>query len=160
MSFLDKLFGRRRVPGDQPPPYSEALDRGDFIAAVPLLQEAIKHEDTRAMIGFGVMLVLGRGVERDPLEGLAWIRQAAVRGDLRGQLMLGMYLMSGIGVSRDDSEAAHWLFRAAKGGLIEAANHLSDLVLRNPKVVGEHFSQDEFMAVLKRAHRPQTQVVH
>lgn len=144
--FLD-LFRQREE--EARPSYEVALDSGDNVSAIPLLQAAVRAQDPRAMVSYGTMLLLGRGIEQDTADGLAWIRQAAVRGDLRGMMLLGGYLAAGLHIHRDDGEAAFWLWKAAASGLIEAADALSDVVLRSPHVIGLHFSQADFDALMR-----------
>lgn len=147
--MFDKLFDLFRQREDARPAYEVALESGDNIGAVRLLQVAVREQDPRAMVTYGTMLLLGEGIEQDSADGLAWIRQAAVRGELRGMMLLGGYLAAGLHVHRSDDEAAYWLWKAATSGLIEAADALSDLVLRSPEVVGVHFCQADFDALLR-----------
>ncbi|MBI5922389.1 MAG: sel1 repeat family protein [Betaproteobacteria bacterium] len=140
--------------------YGEALDREDYGAAVPLLTEAIRQDDRRAMFVFGMMLVLGRGVERCLEDGVAWIRQAAVRGVPYAQHILGCFLVGGCGVPQNQSEAAYWLYRAERAGLAEAIKALSELNLRNPKVVRQFYSEEEVIAMARNIHRIGNQTKH
>lgn len=138
------------------PDYQTLLDREDFVGAVPFLLTAIKREDPRAMLAFGLMLILGRGIETDMIDGLSWLRQSAVRGYAPGQLMLGAYLGADIvGDLRNVEEASYWLHLAAKRGVAAAVDSLSTLALKYPAIIGVHFSRDELMAIVRQAHRPQ-----
>lgn len=149
--MFGKLFDlfRQFENANARPAYEVALESGDNIGAVRLLQAAVREQDPRAMVTYGTMLLLGEGIEQDTADGLAWIRQAAVRGELRGMMLLGGYLAAGLHVHRSDEEAAYWLWKAATSGLIEAADALSDLVLRSPEVVGVHFCQADFDALMR-----------
>jgi TPR repeat protein len=55
----------------------------------------------------------GSGVEKDPIEAVAWFRKAAEQGDAYGQRHLGICLAQGLGVTKDYSEARKWLTLAA-----------------------------------------------
>jgi TPR repeat protein len=141
---------------DERPAYESALDCGDFAVAVPLLQVAVTAGDPQARAIYGTMLLLGHGIAQDTADGMAWIRQAALGGNLSGMMLLGGGLAAGLHVQRNDEEACFWLWKAASAGLIEAADALSDVVLRSPGVVGIHFSGDDFdalMCVMKPARR-------
>ncbi|MDK9702498.1 MAG: sel1 repeat family protein [Sulfuritalea sp.] len=143
-------FMRKR----EDPGYQALLDREDFVGAVPLVLDAIRRDDPQAMLAFGLMLILGRGIEVDMIDGLSWLRQSAVRGYPPGQLMLGVYLCADIvGELRNVEEAAYWLHRAVKMGVPKAADSLSTLALKYPAIVGVHFSREELLAIVRQAHR-------
>lgn len=143
--WIDEVVARR----EERPAYTAALECGDLVSAVPLLQAAVRAEDAQAMMTYGTLLLLGRGIDQDATDGLAWIRQAAVRGEVRGMMLLGGSLAAGMNGPRNDEEAGYWLWKAATAGLIEAADALSDLVLRSPEVVGAHFCREDFEALMR-----------
>lgn len=136
-------------PRDERPAYESALEYGDFAVALPLLQVAVNAGDPEARMIYGTMLLLGHGITQDTADGMAWIRQAAVGGNLCGMMLLGGGLAAGLHVQRNDEEACFWLWKAATAGLIEAADALSDVVLRSPDVVGIHFCREDFEALMR-----------
>jgi TPR repeat protein len=151
---LFRLFmGKSDTSGE--PEYQAFLDREDYVGALPLLRAAMQRDDPRAMLAFGLMLILARGVEQDMEDGMLWLRQSAVRGYTPGQLMLGAYLAADVvGKHRNVEEASYWLHLAASKGIAAAVESLSTLVLKHPSVVGVHFSHEELMALMRKAHRP------
>lgn len=153
MDMIDRLMGREMHEEDMHPAYHDLLEREDYEGALPLLREAVRRDDARAMTALGSMLVVGQSIEQDVEEGVLWLRQAAVRGDLRGQYCLGSFLAAGLGVARNDEEAAFWLYQASRGGLRDAVEALSNLALRNPAVVGEHFSMDDLVVMVGEARK-------
>lgn len=155
MSLLDKILNlsSRGVAGAEEPPYFAPLREEDYVAAVPLLQQAVRRDDAQAMAMLATMYAFGRGVPRSLEDAADWFRQSAVRGFVRAQVSYGACLAGGVGVARNDIEAAYWLYRAALAGEGAAIDMLSDLVFRNQSVVGEHFTQAQFVALKRLAHR-------
>lgn len=147
MNILDSLFGKATSDTDaqHSPPYAEALNRRDYAAALPLLQQAIARDDARAMGAYAALLALGRGVEKNSQEAYCWFRQGATRGDVRSQVSLGMCLAGGTGTPIDRVEAGYWLYRAGKAGSLEAIAILGELSDRDHSIVGPHFSEDELI---------------
>lgn len=155
MSLFDRLFAYTAQQDAQEPPYYQALRAEDLPRAITLINTAIaRQKDPHAMAVLGALYGLGRGVARDALESAAWFRQAANAGDAFGQTAFGVCLATGFGVERDDSDAVFWLYRAARAGHQEAGEVLRDLVMRNQKLVGEHFSQAQFLEVMRELRRP------
>jgi len=158
MDLLDSVFEKK--PNESEPPYYEPLRQRDFVAAVPLLMDAIRRDDAQAMALFATLLALGRGVKQNMQDAADWFRQAAVRGQVSGQAAYGGCLASGLGVERNDSEAAYWLFRSAQQGYSQAIEMLSNLALRNREVIGQHFSIEDFMGLMRKAKRPVRNSLH
>ena len=156
MSLLDRVFNMTGISAPAPtePAYCRHLRQHDFEAAIVPLCEALGHEDPVAMTTYASLLALGRGVEQDSTEAATWFRRAAVLGNTEGQVAFGACLASGIGVPRNDDEAAYWLYQAAKKNHCSAADLLASVVLRNPAVIGKHFTPEQFHQILKNAHRP------
>lgn len=152
MDFLDQWFGTHMTETVRPP-YETAFDQGDDAGAVRHLLVAVRAGDAHAMVGLGTMLLLGRGIEQDRVNGIAWIRQGAIQGNTLGMRMLAAALLSGTGGTADEGEAAYWYYKAGLLGSTEAVDALGQLLLRNPFLIGVHFTQDEFMALMRGAHR-------
>jgi Sel1 repeat len=68
----------------------------------------------------GNMYRVGRGVPRDPAEGLKWLRKAAEQGNIRASLIVGLMYGDGQGVAKNYAESAKWLRVAADQGDAEA----------------------------------------
>ena len=61
MNFLDKIF--RACSEGENASYDLSLKRGDYAAAVPLLKEAVRQDDERAMGLMATLMVFGRDGE-------------------------------------------------------------------------------------------------
>src|SRR5574343_1456027 len=108
MSFLDNFLGNDLSHKDKAvAPYIAPLERRDYAAAVPLLKDAMRRDDARAMGLMAALTALGRGVEKDPIDACNWFRQAANRGHVPSQAALGMCLAAGLGAPMDNKEAAY-----------------------------------------------------
>jgi TPR repeat protein len=156
MDFLDQWYGTHMTETVRPP-YETALDQGDDAGAIRHLLVAVREGDAHAMVGLGTMLLLGRGIEQDRVDGIAWIRQGALQGNALGMRMLAAVLLSGTGCIPDEGEVAYWYYKAGLLGSTEAVDALG-LLLRSPSLIGEHFTREESMALMRDAHR--LRVVH
>ena len=157
MSFLDNFLGNDLSHKDKAvAPYIAPLERRDYAAAVPLLKDAMRRDDARAMGLMAALTALGRGVEKDPIDACNWFRQAANRGHVPSQAALGMCLAAGLGAKADNKEAAYWLYRAGKAGSMQAIEVLGALAYKDNSVVGEHFTEDELCKLVMQL-RKQTQ---
>lgn len=154
MSF-DDLLKMLALAESEEPAYCELLREHRFDEAVPLLHQQISRDDPAAMGYYGSLLVLGKGIERDLEGAVAWFREGALRGDPHSQLALGVCLASGIGVAADQSKAAYWLYRVGvTNGHPEAILQLSNIVGRNPGVVGEYFSIEDYFDLMQQLRPP------
>ena len=73
------------------------------------------------------MFFKGDELNRDPQEGVRWLRKAAGNGDVRSQLVLAGTLMDGIFVPPDFIEAREWCEAALKQKSATAAFCLGDI---------------------------------
>jgi len=71
------------------------------------------HADAEYAIGR--MTLRGRGVPRDPVEGVKWLKKAAEHQSPAAQYMLGAAYEAGWGVVANDGEAYYWYSRALAG---------------------------------------------
>jgi len=62
------------------------------------------------------MYAHGRGVPKDDVETVKWLRKAAEQGDAESQYILARMYAKGDGVSQDYTEAAKWCCKAAEQG--------------------------------------------
>lgn len=154
MSFLDKFLGVDKPhEGKAPPAYLEALQRRDYVSALPLLNDALLRDDPVAMGFMAALTALGRGVEKDPVDACKWFRQAAVRGHAPSQAALGMCLARGLGVAVNRKEAAYWLYKAAVAGNLKATEDLAELAFVDNSVVGESFSEDDLCDLVRNMRK-------
>jgi TPR repeat protein len=160
LNFLyHSLLDRESSPQDVPA-YQKAIERKDYVAAIPLLHKAIRADDASAMAFYGSLISMGLGIEADIDEAVVWFRQSAVRGNPYGQAFFASCLAMGAGVPKDTSEAAFWLFKAAKLGHPHALDRLADLVMEDPSVVGKHFTMEEFRKFWRAHKTPRMGAVH
>jgi hypothetical protein len=135
--------------------YTTAVNRKDWATALPLLQEAIRKEDSYAMGVLAAMYAMGNGVPKDPVEASLWFRQSAVRGDPGAQSAFAVCLIKGLGVEKDLGQAAYFLVQAARKDRDDAIKILADMALVNKDAVAAHIALEEVgrleMARIKRA---------
>jgi hypothetical protein len=75
----------------------------------------------------GIAYTFGQVVERDPAQGLVWLRRAAAAGGpeakvmaVQSQAMVGHAYMIGRGIAKDPAAAIPWYHRAAEHGHLAA----------------------------------------
>jgi TPR repeat protein len=72
----------------------------------------------------GLMYYMGRGVERDYKQALAWHRKAAQQGKADAQYVVGAMYYTGNSVPQDQKAAVEWFRKAAEQGHAEAQHAL------------------------------------
>lgn len=77
-----------------------------------------------AMRETGRALLYGRGVARDPKQGVRWLRRAADAGDVPAMLALARATIAGVGAEMDVAAAYRLYARAAQAGNGEAQYQL------------------------------------
>jgi uncharacterized protein len=93
---------------------------GEYATALRRLSPAAEKGDARAQFDIGFMHANGWGVERNPVDAIAWYRKAADQGLAVAQHFLGLAYVNGEGVRADDAEAAKWFSRAAAQGFAQS----------------------------------------
>jgi hypothetical protein len=93
-----------------------ALDRGEFAAALQLIQPLADQGEPLAEYALGGMYAYGFGVTRSYPEAVKWLRTAAGKGIAPAQYELGYMYENGQGVTQDFAEAARWYRMAAEQG--------------------------------------------
>jgi uncharacterized protein len=101
-----------------------AYEKGNYGAALKLLQPVAEQGDIRAQSTLGLLYYRGRGVREDHAEALKWFRLAADRGSAVAEFTLGVMYAEGQGVPQDNDEAAKWYRRAADQGYPQAQYNL------------------------------------
>ena len=101
-----------------------AYMRGDYAAAMKMIQPLADQGDVRAQFNLGMMNYNGQGVPRNHEEAAKWFRMAAEQSDVESQRRLGFMYANGQGVARDDREAVKWYGRAAEQGDADAQVNL------------------------------------
>ncbi len=72
----------------------------------------------------GMKYYSGKGVEKDPVEAVKWLRNAASEGHIKAQYNLGVIYSKGDGVDKDVKEAANWFYLAAEQDFPKAQYYL------------------------------------
>lgn len=103
-----------------------ALDRGDYAAALRLIQPQAEQGDRLAQTNLAHLFRRGLGVPLDHAAAAHWYRRAAEQGDAVAQNALGSLYGAGLGAAQDHAEAVAWYRRAAEQG---AAEHQFDLAV-------------------------------
>jgi len=142
MSFLDNFFGDDLSRKDKAAaPYVAPLERRDYVAAIPLLKDAMRRDDACAMGLMAALTALGRGVQKDPVDACNWFRQAANRGHVPSQAALGMCLAAGLGSPANLQEAAFWVRKASVAGNLQANEVFSSLASKDPFQTAKGFCE-------------------
>ena len=92
-----------------------AMIRGDWPAAVKLLQPLAEQGNAQAQVDMGDMYMFGHGVKKDPAKALTWYRKAADQGNAAAELNVGRGYEAE-GPNKDMPEAMKWILRAADQG--------------------------------------------
>ena len=105
----------------------DAPDVADFDVGeldVAQLQVLAERGNANAQAELGVRYAAGRGVERDYVESVWWLRRAAEQGNARGQAELGYSYERGHGVDQNHEAAVRWYRRSAEHGNALGQNNL------------------------------------
>jgi len=70
----------------------------------------------------------GKGIPKDPKQGLIWLRKSASQGYVGAEATLGYMYQKGIEIEPDPHEAANWYRKAARQNNAKAQTHLSEMV--------------------------------
>jgi TPR repeat protein len=92
----------------------EAMEKRDYVTALPLLQEAADKNDPRAINALGVFYLQGLGVARDEKRGVVLFEKAANLGSTRAMNALAeVYGKGAVGIPPNVSKARDWAWRSA-----------------------------------------------
>lgn len=83
--------------------------------------------DPEAMVKLGVAYLQGDGVERDPVKGVEYFRQAAELDEPVAQYNMGIQCARGEGIRRDFAAAIAWMEKARDNGDEDAVKSLETL---------------------------------
>jgi hypothetical protein len=104
-----------------------SYQRGDFAAALKILEPEAKAGDATARFHLGLMYDFGEGVDNDFAEAARWYRKAAEQGHGDAQYNIGVLYYTGKGLPKDVAEAARWFKIAANRGNVFAQNNMGTL---------------------------------
>ena len=90
----------------------EALERGDYAAALREFRPLAEQGDADEQTGLGLIYANGgRGVPQDDIEAVKWYRRVAEQGIAKAQAALGFMHAYGNGVPKDAVQAYAWVKR-------------------------------------------------
>jgi len=89
-----------------------------------------EHGNANAQAELGFSYIEGRGVIKDYIEAVKWLRKAADQNHPQAQYNLGAAYISGTGVAQDEAEAIRWLQKAADQNVAEAQHDLGVLCIQ------------------------------
>jgi uncharacterized protein len=104
-----------------------AEERGDWKAALLLLEPLAEQGNPRAQDRLGYMYDFGEGVPHDDAQVVKWYRRAAEQGNADAQYRLAYMYDNGEGVPHDDAEAMKWYRKAAEQGNADAQENFARL---------------------------------
>lgn len=87
-------------------------------------------EQIRQELKMASAYLVGKGVQKDPVQAAYWFKKAADQGDPQAQNELGYLYIWGIGVDKDAGQAFRWFARAAGGGWQQAKLNMAVLYMR------------------------------
>lgn len=103
----------------------DALDRGDYEAALRIFGELAAANDADALYALGTMHADGLGVPADHRLAAEHFRRAAELGHAGGQVAIGYASDFALGVPHDPAQAERWYAKAMASGSITAMNNLA-----------------------------------
>ncbi len=86
----------------------EAVQRGDYAAALREWRPLAEQGDAMAQYNLGLVYAKGQGVAQDYGEAVKWYRKAAEQGNAMAQSALGFMYGTGKGVAQDYVQAHVW----------------------------------------------------
>ena len=114
--------------------------KGEHRKAFELLLEIAENNYIDAQFALGVMLALGKGVQKNSNQAVSWFMRAAEQGHIDAQSALGDMYYNGNGVAKDYGEAAKWFKKSAKQDDANSQFYLGTMYLEG-KGVKQDFEQ-------------------
>ena len=115
-------------------------------------QRAATQGDAAAQFNLSLMYDSGRGVARDPVKAVKWLRKSAEQGYTRAQKNLGAKYGMGQGVPQDDIESFVWSSVAALSG--------DEGAVSNRNLAASKLSAEDLDEAQKRATKLQQEIQH
>ncbi len=104
-----------------------ALNRGQYEAAMEILTPLAEQGNATAQYDIGTMYDKGQGVEQDYGAAAGWFMAAAEGGYAAAQNDLGRMYYLGQGVEKDYKLAVTWFTKAAERGNVDAQAYLGKM---------------------------------
>ena len=103
---------------------ANAYNARNYPLALKEITPLAKSGNRDAQHLLGLMYYMGRGVQRDYKQAMAWHRKAARQGKADAQYVVGAMYYTGNSVPQDQKEAVSWFRKAAEQGHAEAQHAL------------------------------------
>jgi TPR repeat protein len=103
---------------------ANAYNARNYALALKEVTPLAKAGNPDAQHLLGLMYYMGRGVQRDYKQALAWHRKAALQGKADAQYVVGAMYYTGNSVPQDQAAAVSWFRKAAEQGHAEAQHAL------------------------------------
>ena len=103
---------------------ANAYNAGNYALALKEIKPLALSGNRDAQHLLGLMYYMGRGIERDYQQAMAWHRKAARQGKPDAQYIVGAMYYTGNSVPQDQKEAVSWFRKAAEQGHAEAQHAL------------------------------------
>jgi TPR repeat protein len=100
----------------------------DFPMAAAHYRAAAERGHHQAELRYGIVLLVGRGVERDVFNAESWLRRSGLAGEPQAAAMVGDLYARASPLPANCFEAAIWFRRAAESGHVGAARALAQLL--------------------------------
>lgn len=84
--------------------------------------------DAKAQYDLADAYFEGKGIPKDPKQGLVWLRKSAAQGYVGAEATLGYMYQKGIEIPPDPQEAANWYRKAARQNNTKSQGHLSEML--------------------------------
>jgi uncharacterized protein len=127
------LCGTLQAQPVEPPEFraaAEAISRGDYDTALPLLREQATEGYPPSGYLLALLYLVGDGVERNETAAAFWLHKAVLTDYPLAQYQLAVMLDEGLGIDPDEAVATTLLERAALNGNALAENRLR--IMRTP----------------------------
>jgi len=97
------------------------------ISEFAALSKQAEEKDIQAQVKLGVMLLRGKGVDKDEAQAKKWFVSAAGAGNGLAHYYLGEIYREGLGVNKNPTQAFSWYEKAAALGIDESLSALAKM---------------------------------
>ena len=125
LHFLNRAAAKGHAPSQSRLGFVHEQGR-DFAAAAGWYRKAADRDDEMGLCNLAVLLLQGRGVAKDPAQGIALLTKAVAQGSAFAMYRLAVCYQEGEGVPQDYARCVEWYTRSAEQGYPVAINNLAD----------------------------------
>lgn len=110
----------KREPSQPKPKKEKKPKERQNVVSHPSLKSVADSGNVEAQFQYGVLLLNGDGVPKNPVDGAKYVRLAADSGSLKAQRLYSQLALHGEGVTENKKASAHYLKLAAQNGDVES----------------------------------------